>query len=172
MTDMTYVLTLPYLALPVLGAALAVGLSAFGSATGISIAGQVADGVLAENPDMFGRILIFVAMPGTQGIYGFLGAFLILFNSGYIGGAPYATMTLGQAWAFAFAGLPVGLGGWVSGIWQGKVCATGVSLAVKRPEATMKGVVYGAMVETYAVLGLLITILALNGINVPVPPVK
>lgn len=166
MSEILYVLTLPHLALPVLGAAFAVGFSGFGSATGISIAGQVADGVLAEDPDIFGRILIFVAMPGTQGIYGFLGAFLILLKSGYIGGAPIEAMTLHQAWAFAFAGLPVGLGGWVSGIWQGKVCATGISLAVKRPEAMMKGVIYGAMVETYAILGLLITILALNGINV------
>ncbi len=165
MSEVLYVLTLPYLALPVLGAAFAVGFSGFGSATGIAIAGSVADGVLAEDPDIFGRVLIFVAMPGTQGIYGFLGAFLILLKSGFIGGAPIETMTIHQAWAFAFAGLPVGLGGWVSGIWQGKVCATGISLAVKRPEAMMKGVIYGAMVETYAILGLLITILALNGIN-------
>ncbi len=88
MSEVLYVLTLPHLALPVLGAALAVGLSGFGSATGISIAGQVADGVLAEDPDIFGRVLIFVAMPGTQGIYGFLGAFLILLKAGIIGGAP------------------------------------------------------------------------------------
>jgi V/A-type H+/Na+-transporting ATPase subunit K len=165
MSEVLYVLTLPHLALPVLGAALAVGLSGFGSATGISIAGQVADGVLAEDPDIFGRVLIFVAMPGTQGIYGFLGAFLILLKAGIIGGAPIETMTVTQGWMFFFAGLPVGLGGWISGIYQGKVCATGISLAVKRPEAMMKGVIYGAMVETYAILGLLITILSLNGIQ-------
>jgi V/A-type H+/Na+-transporting ATPase subunit K len=165
MSEVLYVLTLPHLALPVLGAALAVGLSGFGSATGISIAGQVADGVLAEDPDIFGRVLIFVAMPGTQGIYGFLGAFLILLKAGIIGGAPIETMSLTQGWMFCFAGLPVGLGGWISGIYQGKVCATGISLAVKRPEAMMKGVIYGAMVETYAILGLLITILSLNGIQ-------
>jgi V/A-type H+-transporting ATPase subunit K len=165
MSEVLYVLTLPHLALPVLGAALAVGLSGFGSATGISIAGQVADGVLAEDPDIFGRVLIFVAMPGTQGIYGFLGAFLILLKAGIIGGAPIEAMTLTQGWMFCFAGLPVGLGGWISGIYQGKVCATGISLAVKRPEAMMKGVIYGAMVETYAILGLLITILSLNGIQ-------
>jgi V/A-type H+-transporting ATPase subunit K len=159
-----YILTLPHLALPVLGAALAVGLAGFGSATGISLAGQVADGVLADDPDKFGNLLILVALPGTQGIYGFLGAFLILLKAGFIGGAPVESMTLAQAWMFCFAGLPVGLGGWVSGIYQGKVCATGVSMAVKRPEAMMKGVIYGAMVETYAILGLLITILSLNGI--------
>ncbi|MBN2223678.1 MAG: V-type ATP synthase subunit K [Deltaproteobacteria bacterium] len=160
-----YILTLPHLALPVLGAALAVGLAGFGSATGISIAGQVADGALADDPDKFGNLLILVALPGTQGIYGFLGAFLILLKSGFIGGAPNEAMTIAQGWMFFFAGLPVGLGGWVSGIYQGKVCATGVSMAVKRPEAMMKGVIYGAMVETYSILGLLITILALNGIN-------
>jgi V/A-type H+-transporting ATPase subunit K len=160
-----YILTLPHLALPILGAALAVGLAGFGSATGISIAGQVADGALADDPDKFGNLLILVALPGTQGIYGFLGAFLILLKSGFIGGAPIESMTIAQGWMFLFAGLPVGLGGWVSGIYQGKVCATGISMAVKRPEAMMKGVIYGAMVETYSILGLLITILALNGIN-------
>jgi V/A-type H+-transporting ATPase subunit K len=86
---------------------------------------------------------------------------------GFVGGDPKAvmeTMTMTQAWMVMIAGIPTGFAGWVSGINQGKVCATGVSMAAKRPEAMMRAVIYGAMVETYAILGLLITILMINAI--------
>jgi V/A-type H+-transporting ATPase subunit K len=155
------------LALPILGAAISVLFGGIGSAIGIGLPAQVANGVLAEDPDKFGNLLILVALPGTQGIYGFLGAFLILMKIGFVGGDPKAvmeTMTMTQAWMVMIAGIPTGFAGWVSGINQGKVCATGVSMAAKRPEAMMRAVIYGAMVETYAILGLLITILMINAI--------
>ena len=152
------------LAIPIAGAALAVFLAGFGSAKGIGLAGQAANGVLAEDPDKFGQLLILVALPGTQGIYGFLGCFLILNKLNLLGGTP-AILDLTQAWTVFFAGLPVGFAGWMSGIHQGKVCASAVAMTAKRPETMMKGVIYGAMVETYAVLGLLATLFILNGIT-------
>jgi V/A-type H+-transporting ATPase subunit K len=158
-----FLLTLPELSLPILGAAISVVFGGFGSAIGIGYAAQVANGVLAEDPDKFGNLLILVALPGTQGIYGFLGAFLILLKVGFIGGNILAP-DISQAWMIMLAGIPTGLAGWISGINQGKVCATGVSMAAKKPEAMMRAVIYGAMVETYAILGLLITILMLNAI--------
>jgi len=153
------------MALPIVGAAISVFFGAVGSSKGIGIAAQVANGVLTEDPDKFGSLLILVALPGTQGIYGFLGCVLILNTIGIIGGE-LKTITMGQAWMLMFAGFPVGLAAWISGIWQGKVCATGISMASKRPEAMMKAVIYGAMVETYAILGLLATILILTGLNI------
>ena len=63
----------------VLGAALAVILSGMGSSKGVGIAGEAGTGVLTEDPSKFGRVLILQALPGTQGIYGLLVAFLILF---------------------------------------------------------------------------------------------
>jgi V/A-type H+-transporting ATPase subunit K len=160
-----FMLTVPELALPILGAAIAVVFGGFGSAIGIGTAAQVANGVLAEDPDKFGNLLILVALPGTQGIYGFLGAFLILNQINLLTGDP-TIPGMAQAWMLCFAGIPTGLSGWISGINQGKVCATGVSMAAKRPDAMMRAVIYGAMVETYAILGLLITILMLQGIVV------
>ncbi len=152
-------------AVPIAGAAIAVFLAGFGSSIGISIAGQAADGVLTEDPDKFGPLLILVALPGTQGIYGLIGGFWVVFKLGLLGETP-ASLNMIQSWQIFFAALPVGFAGWISGIYQGKVCAAGVAMAAKRPETLIKGVIYGAMVETYGIFGLIATILLLQGIRV------
>ena len=63
------------------------------------------------------------------------------------------------------AGFPIGLVGCISGYTQGRVAACGISLTGKRPEETGKGITFAAMVETYAVLALLISFLMVNGIK-------
>ena len=68
-----------------LGAAVA-ALAGIGSAMGVGIAGQAAAEVLAEDPKKFGKTLILQALPGTQGIYGLLMAFLIFIKIGLLGG--------------------------------------------------------------------------------------
>ena len=146
------------------GAGLAAFLAGIGSAVGIGLAGRSAAGVLAEDPDKFGRLFLLVALPGTQGFYGFIAALFVILKVGLLG-APKA-ISLAQGWQIFFASLPVAFAGLFSGIHQGKVCAAGVEMGAKRPEATMKAVIYGAMVETYAVLGLLITLFLLIGIKV------
>ena len=72
--------------LAVLGAALAVGLGGIGSAKGVGIAGEAAAGLIAEDPDKFGQTLILQALPGTQGIYGFLVGIMVMLNCGFLGG--------------------------------------------------------------------------------------
>jgi V/A-type H+-transporting ATPase subunit K len=62
------------LTLAILGAAFAVVLGGIGSAIGVGLAGQASSGVMSEDPDKFGSLLLLVALPGTQGIYGFLSA--------------------------------------------------------------------------------------------------
>ncbi len=151
------------LGLAILGAALAVGLSGTGSSMGVGIAGESAAGVLSEDPDKFGLTLLLVALPGTQGIYGFLSAFWVMLKINLLGGVMAISPAVGLQ--IFFACLPVGLVGLTSGIYQGRVAASGIQLAAKRPEDTGKGVILAAMVETYAVLGLLTTILLLNGIK-------
>jgi len=146
------------------GAGLAAFLAGIGSAVGIGLAGRSAAGVLAEDPDKFGRLFLLVALPGTQGFYGFIAALFVILKVGLLS-TPKA-ISLAQGWQIFFASLPVAFAGLFSGIHQGKVCAAGVEMGAKRPEATMKAVIYGAMVETYAVLGLLITLFLLIGIKV------
>jgi V/A-type H+-transporting ATPase subunit K len=153
------------LTLAIFGAALAVVLGGIGSAIGVGLAGQASSGVMSEDPDKFGSLLLLVALPGTQGIYGFLSAFLVILKIGLAGGT-VATVSVSQGWQILISCLPVALTGLVSGIHQGKVCASGVYMVAKQPKDLMKPVIMAALVETYAVLGLLITILIQNGITI------
>ena len=142
-----------------LGAAIA-ALAGIGSAMGVGIAGQAASGVVAEDPKKFGKTLILQALPGTQGIYGLLMAFLIFIKVGLLGGG-MIDLTLSQGLYIFASGLPIGLVGIWSGIAQGKAAASGIMLLGKRPEEMVKGIIYAAMVETYAIFALLISILML-----------
>jgi len=151
-------------ALAVLGAALAVGLAGVGSSIGIGYAGQASAGAMTENPENFGRFLILTALPGTQGIYGFVAAFFLMMKINLMGGTPL-DLTIAQGWSLFLASLPIAILGLVSAIHQGKVCAAGVGLTVKRPADSMKAVVLAVFVEFYAVLGLLITIFLVIGIK-------
>jgi V/A-type H+-transporting ATPase subunit K len=151
--------------LAVLGGAIAVVLGGIGSAIGVGLAGQASSGVMSEDPGKFGSLLLLVALPGTQGIYGFLSAFLVMLKIGLVGEA-LKSLTMYQGWQVLIACLPVAFAGLVSGIHQGKVCASGVYMVAKQPKDIMKPVIMAALVETYAVLGLLISILLLQGINI------
>ena len=148
-----------------LGVALAVGLGCIGSAKGVGLVGEASSGVLSEEPERFGQCLILQALPGTQGIYGFVVAFLIILKLGMIGGGMVDLTVAQGAYLFA-AGLPIGIVGIISGIQQGKAAAAGLQLTAKRPDQMTKGVIYAAMVETYAILALLVSILIWLGTSV------
>jgi len=153
------------LALAVGGAAIAAALGGIGSSVGVGVAGQSGTGVISEKPELFGKILLLQALPGTQGIYGFLGALLILIQVGLIGGGG-SEISLSTGWQFFFAGIPVGVAGLFSGMYQGRVSASGLNAVAKDATNTGKAVIMSAMVETYAVLGLLVSVLLIFGIQV------
>ncbi|MFQ6066308.1 MAG: V-type ATP synthase subunit K [bacterium] len=153
------------LAWALLGAGAAVALSGIGSSIGIGWVGQASAGAMTEDPENFGRYLILTALPGTQGIYGFVAAFLLLIKINLVGGAPIV-LSPAQGWNLFLAAVPIAVLGLVSALHQGKVCAAGVGLTVKRPADSMKAVVLAVFVEFYAVLGLLITIFLVMGIKV------
>jgi len=150
--------------LALLGAALAVGLAGIGSAIGVGLVGQSAAGVVSEDPDKFGQTLLLQALPGTQGIYGLLTGFLIMQRTGVIGGN-LLPLTMEQGWAVFMAAMPVAIVGLLSAIAQGRAAAAGVGLIAKRPEELGKAIIYAVMVETYAVLALLASIMLLFGIK-------
>jgi V/A-type H+-transporting ATPase subunit K len=150
--------------LAILGASIA-ALAGIGSALGVGIAGQAASGVVAEDPKKFGQALILQALPGTQGIYGLLIAFIIMQKIGLLGGSGLIALTIPQGAYILAASIPIGLVGIFSGYAQGKAAAAGIMLVSKRPEEIAKGMVYTAMVETYAVLALLISFLMVNGVQ-------
>jgi len=152
------------IALALIGAALAAGLAGSGSGIGVGIAGESAAGVMTEDPGKFGACLILQALPGTQGIYGLVTGFLVLGKIGLLGGDS-VTVTWVQGLAILAACLPIALGGWLSAIAQGKTSAASIQMIAKRPGELGKAVILPAMVETYAVLSLLITIIMLTNIQ-------
>ncbi len=149
-----------------LGVALAAGLAGIGSAIGIGIAGRSATGVLSEKPERYGQLFLQVVLPGTQGFYGFVIAFFALSKVQEFLTAD--SLNLANSLAVLAACLPVAFAGMLSAIHQGKTCAAGILLTAKRPELAVKaGVLYAAMVEVYAVLGFLISLLILLAIKSP-----
>ncbi len=149
--------------LALLGAALAMGLAGTGSAKGVGIAGEAAAGVLTEDPEKFGQTLLLQALPGTQGIYGMIIAFLILIKTGAIGGG-MADISTEVGMMYLMCALPIALAGLFSGIAQGRAAAASIGIIAKRPEELGKAMMYPALVETYAVLALLISFLMWMGI--------
>lgn len=146
------------------GAALAAGLAGGGSAIGVGTAGEAGAGVISVNPDHFGRCLIFQLLPGTQGIYGLLIAFVIAVKAGLLSGGSAISVTAGMN--LFCASLPIAIGGLLSAIAQGKVAAAGINAIAKRPEEQGKAMLMIIMVETYAVFSLLISFLLVNGVQV------
>ena len=151
------------LILALAGAAAAVALAGIGSSIGVGIAGSASNGLLSEQPEKFGPLLILTALPGTQGLYGFVVVLITLNTIGMFG--TLKALTPSQGLNILLACLPVAIGGLVSGIHQGKACAAGVAVAAKQPRAFFRAVILAALVETYAVLGLIATIVLLNKIS-------
>ena len=123
----------------ILGAALTAGLCCIGSAKGTGMVGEAAAGLTSEDPDKSTKCLILQVLPGTQGLYGFVALFLVLGQTGLLSGSV--------------------LGGWLSAIFQGRVAAASINIVAKHPEAATKGIIYCGIVEFYAILSLVATIM-------------
>ncbi len=134
-----------------------------GSAKGVGLVGEAAGGLIAEEPDKFVQALILQVLPGTQGIYGLLGAFIIVSKAGLLGGTP-VDLTVTQGWQILGAVLPLAFVGLFSAISQGRAAVAGIGIITKKPQELLKGIIFAAMVETYAVFALLITLLMLFNI--------
>lgn len=148
-----------------LGAAAAVFLAGTGSAIGVGIAGQAASGVVTEDPSKFAKVLIMQLLPGTQGIYGLLVGFITLSKVGLLGGS-VADLDVKTGLLILAACLPIGIVGLLSAISQGKTAAAAIGIVAKKPDQFGKAMLFPAMVETYAILALLISILAVTAIQV------
>ena len=130
-----------------LGAALAVGLCCIGSAKGTGLVGEAATGVISAAPEQFSKCLILQVLPGTQGLYGMVAWFFVLFVMGVFGGTGMQTLSVAQGLTVFVSCLPIAFGGLLSAIAQGRVAAASIILC--------------GIVEFYAILSLLATILLL-----------
>ena len=137
--------------------AIAVFLSGMGSAKGTGMTGEAAAGLTVEEPQKFGKALVLQLLPGTQGLYGFVIGFMIL---GKLGG----DLNFQQGLYYIFAALPIGVVGYFSAIAQAKVAVSGMNILAKTEDNFVQGIVYAVMVELYAILGFVISLLLVNNI--------
>jgi V/A-type H+-transporting ATPase subunit K len=139
-----------------IGIGLMVGLAGCGSAIGVSIAGQATIGALKKKSEAFGNYMVLSAMPGTQGLYGFAGYFIM---------QPKLTadLTLFQGAAILGAGIALGLAGLISGINQGKVCANGIAGIGAGYDVFGNTIIMGVFPELYAIVAFAAAFL-INGI--------
>ena len=147
------------LGLAFLGAALAVGFSCAGSGKGTGVAGEAAAGLLSEQPEAFGKCLILQVLPGTQGLYGLVVWFMAMIQIGLIGGSGLQDLTIAQGLSVFGACMPMAIGGYISAVAQGKVAASSVNLMARNPAQFSKGIIMCGIVEFYAILSLLASIL-------------
>jgi V/A-type H+-transporting ATPase subunit K len=136
------------------GAAIAVFLGGMGSARGCGMVGKAAAGIVTEEPEKFGQALILQLLPGTQGLYGFIIGFLIALM------LP-TNPSFAQGIYLLAAALPVGVVGYFSAVHQGATATSGLQILAKNPGETTKGIIFAAIVETYAILGFVTSIIML-----------
>ena len=145
------------------GAALGALLPGIGSAIGEGMAGEAAAGLTTEDPGKFSKALLLQLLPGTQGIYGLLIAFIILNNIGILGSG-FVPLSTAKGLLYLAAALPMAFVGLWSAIRQSRASIASIGLVSKRPEQFGKSLLFPAMVETYAIFALLISILAVSGV--------
>ncbi|MCI2108014.1 MAG: ATPase [Bacteroidales bacterium] len=133
-----------------IGLGLMLALAGIGSSIGTTIAGNAAEGALKVNPEKSGNYMVLSALPATQGIYGFVAFFMWLRKIGEISGA----MMFG-------IGISVGLVCLISAIRQGMVCANGIVGVSQGHNVFVNTLIYAALPEFYAILGLVGAIMAM-----------
>jgi V/A-type H+-transporting ATPase subunit K len=137
-----------------LGIGIMVGLAGIGSAFGCSMAGNASVGAMKKNSDAFGNYLMLTALPGSQGLYGFAGYFLL---SGF--GLLTSDITWLKAAAVFGAGLALGLVAMLSAIRQGQVCANGIAAVGSGYDVAGKTLILAVFPELYAIIALAATYL-------------
>ncbi len=135
-----------------IGIGLMVALTGIGSAYGCSMGGNAAIGAMKKNESAFGSYLTLSALPGSQGLYGFIGYFMLA-------GLLQADMTWLQAGAVFGAGLALGIVGLLSAIRQGQVCANGIAGIGAGYDVFGKSLILAVFPELYAILALVAAIL-------------
>ncbi len=141
------------------GIALMIGLSGVGSAIGVSMGGNATVGALQKNEKAFGSYMLLSAMPGTQGLYGFAGFFII--NSSGILTDGITTL---QGMAILAAGVALGLVALISAMRQGQICANGISSIGSGYDVFGRTIVLAVFPELYAIVAFAATFLINAGL--------
>ena len=142
-----------------LGVGLMIGLAGIGSVLGCSMSGNASVGAMKKNPDAFGNYLMLTALPGSQGLYGFAGYFLLSTL-----GLLTVDMTWLQASAVFGSGVALGMVGLLSAINQGRVCANGIAAVGSGYDVAGKTLILAVFPELYAIIALAAVYLVGNAV--------
>lgn len=168
------------LAIGILGLALTALMCGIGSGLGLRSTATATAGVLAEDPKKWGKVMLLTLLPATQGLYGFVIAIIgatmqlptvanmqnaVLASGATVLSVATEAQITAQGWSIFWACLPMMIGGMISAILQGKASAATI-IAVGKNSETSKALLFPAMIEFYALLGMVASILLL--INIPV----
>ena len=145
--------------LALIGVGISVGLGAAGSALGSGAVAKVGASLLSKKPEEFSKILILSALPSSQALYGFLYGIIILLQTGLLNGSLDAGVTEGIGFQFLVSALTVGIACLFSGMIQGQVAASAVKIINDKPENLNQGIVLAALIESFAIFGLIVSIL-------------
>ena len=148
------------LGLAFLGLSLTVALCCIGSAKGTGMVGEAAAGLLCEAPEHFSKCLILQVLPGTQGLYGLVVWFFALIQMGMMDGSAVG-LSVAEGMRYFAACMPMAIGGLLSAIAQGRVAAGSINILAKKPDDWSKGLILCGIVEFYAILSLLASMLML-----------
>lgn len=133
------------LILAYLGVGVMVGLSGIGSAIGTATGGAATVGALKKRPESFGVYMVLSALPGTQGLYGFGGFFIL---QTYL----KESITLFQGSAILGGGIALGMVALFSAIHQGKVCANGIDAIGSGNDVFGNTIIMAVFPELYAIV--------------------
>lgn len=143
------------------GIALMIALSGIGSAIGVSMGGNATIGALKKNEEAFGSYMLLSALPGTQGLYGFAGFFIMNNKIASIG---VEALTVAQGVSIFAAGLALGLVGLLSAVKQGSVTANGIAGIGSGYDVFGKTMVLAVFPELYAIVAFAATFLISAGL--------
>ena len=136
------------------GLVLCVILCGIGSAIGLSRTGQASAGVLGEEPRRFSKVLVLTVLPATQGINGIV--FAIVASCGLFVG-----MDISTGLRILLASLPLMVTGLLTPILQSKSATSCINAVAKKESLSGRLLLFPAMIETYAILSLVISLLLL-----------
>lgn len=145
----------------VIGIALCVVLCGIGSGLGLYKTSTAAAGVMSENPQKFGKLIVLMLLPATQGIYGFLVAILASNKLSALLELTLETGVLAKGWAIFAACLPMAISGFISAFFQAKAAVNGIYAVAKQDSLGFRPAMGPAMIEFYALLGLVVSLLVI-----------
>jgi V/A-type H+-transporting ATPase subunit K len=141
-----------------IGVAISVSLGAIGSASGVGKVTSTGAGLLSKEPEKYPQVLALAALPSTQALYGLLFGFILLIEVGLLGGQR-ADISNEVGLAYMLSAIPVGVACLASGFFQGSVAASGLKIVSQKPENFTQAVVLAALIESFAIFGLVISLL-------------